>query len=96
MTNTTQIPEPAVKIKSTPVTFSEDGTTVFVPLPQEMWQPMENGLQCACAECRKGALSVWDTLVVPANADNELRKGAFGVHYTSMCHYPEISQKGRY
>ncbi len=86
-----EVPEPAVKILSTAVTFGPD--VVFVPLPQEMWQPIGHG--CACPECKKGALAVWDTLVVPRNEKEANPRRVGERFYTSMCHYPEIAQKGR-
>jgi len=41
---------------------SEDGSTIFIPLPRQMWRETE----CGCEFCRSvpGRKSYWDTLAV--------------------------------
>ncbi len=58
------------------------GKTIFVALPKDAWRPITG--ECACPYCKAHPEQKpqWDTLVI-----DPTRAG-----YTSMCHYPELSQ----
>lgn len=59
-------------MNGTRVTYSADGSTIFIPLPRELWRPCGD---CMCDECKAnkktipGYVPSWDTLAVASKPD---------------------------
>lgn len=58
-------------LNGTSVHRSDDGSTIFLPLPRALWRETE----CGCEFCRSvpGRRSYWDTLAIAANKPDVAR-----------------------
>jgi len=73
------------------------GTTIFIPLPRELWTVIDGGYSCGVCRERAGiapgvpftGTAYWDTLAVSTEPD---RKGGKTSH-TATVHYPELHAK---
>ncbi len=66
------------------VFYSEDGETIWIPLPKNLWR---SAGRCNCPYC-KGEEGFWDTLAVPAKKDpDKLLPHTWNVHYPELHHH---------
>jgi len=77
-------PEPP-KLNGIAVHRSEDGSTIFIPLPRELWRSCGG---CGCRYCsptcgKSSSEAYWDTLAVSTKPPDD------GRDYTWTVHAPE-------
>lgn len=69
------------------VVYSEDGSTIYIPLPRELWRPSNGG--CICRYCSDdpnvSKPSFWDTLAVSSKPRKGLKTDT-----TWTVHKPEL------
>jgi len=58
-------------------------STIFIPLPPELWRSPDNG--CVCPVCqRDGTTGYWDTLAVSMHAEKGKPDSTWTVHYPEL------------
>lgn len=61
-------------------------STIFVPLPRQLWREIDGG--CVCAHCRArgpGRVSYWDTMAIKSKPTDSGRS----TDHTWMVHRPD-------
>jgi hypothetical protein len=71
-----------------PIFISDDGSTLFVPIPAELAAPVTGGCQCEYCKAHPDVPPRWDTLALAAKPKNN------GGEYTWTVHFPDLNKAG--
>lgn len=75
------------------VYYSESGNSIWIPIPDEIAEPIDGGCDCDWCKAHPDRVPKWDAICIARNPDDKARNvGGIITTRAHTVHYPELSR----